>query len=117
MFYGIILSIIFNLVNNLLDKQIIQILIAGIIGIMGTFIGVYINSLTTEKVESQRRKSEEQRWNIDHYLERKIDSISSLYLSLLDWYMSVNRYYGYLPSCKGNIMINFILKNKLTGVV
>lgn len=85
----------------LLGKMVDAVIVSGIIGVAGALFGVLVNAYISERSESKRRKSEEQRWQIDHYLDRKIDSISSLYLSLLDWYFSVNRYTGFLPSCIG----------------
>ncbi|AKJ39315.1 hypothetical protein [Methanosarcina barkeri] len=65
-----------------------------IITALSTLFAVWI----TQRYEIIRRKSEEKRWYADFFLRRKIDSITNLYISLLDWHDSINFYGNLQPS-------------------
>jgi len=69
-------------------------IIIGIITAASALLGVLI----TQIYETIKRKSEEKRWYADYFLNRKIDSITNLHSSLMDWYFSIHRYGNYSPS-------------------
>lgn len=66
----------------------------GIITAVSALAGVWI----TQRHEMKKRISEEKRWYADHFLDKKIDSITNHYSSLMDWYFSIQFYGNYPPS-------------------
>jgi hypothetical protein len=51
----------------------------------------------TSRFNERRRKSEEKRWLADYYLNKKIDSLMSLYSTLYDAYQALNHYGNIYP--------------------
>lgn len=66
----------------------------GIITAISALLGVWI----TQRYETKKRVSEEKRWYVDYFLNKKIDSITNLHNSLMSWYFSITLYGNYRPS-------------------
>jgi len=50
----------------------------------------------TQYYELKKRKSEERRWYADHFMDRKINALSNLHVTLVDCKYTMN-YYGNCP--------------------
>jgi len=70
----------------------IETILVAIISAASVLLGVWI----TQRNESRKRESEERRWYADYFLGKKIDSLNSLYASLVDCHFSLN-FYGNCP--------------------
>jgi len=72
-------------------------LTVAIVGALGALMSALAGVLMTQLYALFKRRSEERRWYAEFFLGKKIDTISTLYAALVDYFFAIDRYLNSPP--------------------